>query len=77
MLGFFELLKADKQIKVTEELLANYKAINALLAEACGLALKQIITGRQDVLMTYASFRASGDALMIEEDNDEKLNSKN
>ena len=35
LLGFYELLKADKQIKVTEELLDNYKAINAALAEAC------------------------------------------
>ena len=70
MLEFYELLKADKQIKVTEELLDNYKAINAALAEACGLALKQPITGRQYVLMTAASFRASGHALIIEEEND-------
>ena len=47
LLGFYELLKGDKQIKVTKELLDNYKAINAALAEACGLALKQPITGRQ------------------------------
>ena len=76
LLGFYELLKADKQIKVTEDLLDYYKAINAALAEACGLALKQPITGRQYVLMTDASFRASGYALMIEEENDKKLNSK-
>ena len=75
LLGFYELLKADKQIKVTEELVDNYKAINAALAEACGLALKQPIRGRQNVLMTDASFRASGYALMTEE-NDKKLNSK-
>ena len=54
----------------------HYKAINAALAEACGLALKQLITGRQYVLMTDASFRASGYALMIEEENDKKLISK-
>ena len=76
LLGFYELLKADKQIKVTEELLDNYKSINAALAEACGLALKKPITRRQLVLMTDASFRASGYALMIEEDNDKKLNSE-
>ena len=70
------MLKADKQIKITEELLDHYKAINAALAQACGLALKQPITGRQYVLMTDASFRASGYALMIEENNDKKLNSK-
>ena len=76
LLGFYELLKADKQIKVTEELLDHYKAINTALAEACGLALRQPITGRQYVLMTDASFRASGYALMIEEDSNKKLNSK-
>ena len=76
LLGLYELLKADKQIKVTEELLDHYKAINAALAQACGLALKQPITGRQYVLMTDASFRASGYALMIEEDNDKNSTPK-
>ena len=76
LLRFYELLKADKQIKVTEELLDNYKAISPALAKAFGLALKKPITGRQYVLMTDASFRASRFALMIEEDNDKKLNSK-
>ena len=63
-------------MKITEELLDHYKAINAALSQACGLALKQPITGRQYVLMTDASFRASGYALMIEEENDKKINSK-
>ena len=76
LLGFYKLLKADKQIKVTEELLDNYKAINTALAEACGSALKQLITGRQYVLMTDASVRASGYALMIGEEKDKKVNSK-
>ena len=76
LLGIYELLKADKQIKITEELLDHYKAINAALSQACGLALKQPITGRQYVLLTDASFRASGYALMIEEDNEKKINSK-
>ena len=76
LLGFYELLEADRQIKVTEELLDQYKAINAALAQACGLALRQPITGRQYVLTTDASFRASGYALMTEEDNNKKINSK-
>ena len=76
LLGYYELLKVDKQIKNTEELLDNYKAINAALAEACGLALKQPIAGRQYVLVTDASFRASGYALMIGDENAKKLNSK-
>ena len=72
----YELPKADKQVNVTEDLLDNYKAINAALAEACGLALKQPITGRQYVLMTDVSFRTSGHAVLIEEENNGKLNSK-
>ena len=76
LLGFYELLKADKQIKVPKEPLDHYKAITAALAQACGLALKQPITGRQTNPMTDASFRASGYALMIEENNDKKTNSK-
>ena len=43
---------------ITEELPDNYKATNATLAEAGGMALRQPITGRQYVLMTNASFRA-------------------
>ena len=66
LLEFNELLKADKQIRITEELLENYMAINAALVESCGFALKQPITGRRYVLKTEASFRASGYALMIE-----------
>ena len=52
ILEFYERLKADTQVKVTGELLDNYKAINAASEEACGLALKKPITGRQYVLMT-------------------------
>ena len=76
MLGFFELLKADKQVKVTEELLDHYKAINAALTQAYGLALKQPITRRQYVLMTDPRFRASNYALMIEEDTDKNSTQK-
>ena len=75
LLGFYELLKGDKQIKITDDLLDNYKAIEAALAKACGLALKQPITGRQNVLMTDARFRASGYAIMIKENDEKKLNS--
>ena len=73
---FYELLKANKQMEVTEERLDNYKAINAQLAKACGLARRQPVTGRQYVLMTNTRFRASGYALMIEEGSAKKLNSR-
>ena len=75
MIGMYELLKADAKITTSEELVDNFKAINASLAEACGLALRQPVAGKQYVLMTDASFR-SGYALMIEENDDKKLLSK-
>ena len=76
MIGMYELLKADAKITTSEELVDNVKAINASLAEACVLALRQPVAGKQYVLMTDASFRASGYALMIEENDDKKLLSK-
>ena len=76
MIGMYEILKADAKITISEELVDNFKAINASLAEACGLALRQPVAGKQYVLMTDASFRASGYALMIEENDDKKLLSK-
>ena len=60
MIGMYELLKADAKITISEELVDNFKAINTSLAEACGLALRQPVAGKQYVLMTDASFRASG-----------------
>ena len=72
----YELLKADSKVRISEDLVDNFKEINASLAEACGLALRQPIAGKQYVLMTDASFRASGYALMIEENDERKLLSK-
>ena len=60
MIGMYELLKADAKITISEELVDNFKAINTSPAEACGLALRQPVAGKQYVLMTDASFRASG-----------------
>ena len=74
LIGMYELLKAVS--KISEELVDNFKEIIASLAEACGPALRQLIAGKQYVLMTDASFRASGYALMIEENDERKLLSK-
>ena len=76
LIGMYELLKADSKIRISEKLVDNFKEVNASLAEACGLALRQPIEGKQYVLMTDASFRASGYALMIEENDESKLLSK-
>ena len=71
---FYELLKIDNKITITEDLLDDYKAIKTALTEACGLALKQLIKERQYVIMADASFRTSGYALMIEAKGDKKTN---
>ena len=55
------------------ELVNDFNAINASLAEACGLALRQHIARKHYVLMTDAKFRVSGYAQMIEENDDKKL----
>ena len=56
----YELLKSDAKIVKSEELVNDFKTINASLAEACGLALRQPVAGKQYILMTDASFGASG-----------------
>ena len=73
LIGLYELLKAETKITVSEERIDNFKETNASVAEACGLALRQPIAGKQYVLMTDASFRASGYALMLEENDERKL----
>ena len=76
MIGMYELLKADEKIIISEELVNYFRAINASLAEACGLALRQLVAAKQFVILTDASFSASGYALMIEEKDDKNLLSK-
>ena len=44
----YELLKADSKIRISEELVDNFKEINASLAEARGLALRQPIAVRSN-----------------------------
>ena len=58
---------------ISEELVNDFKTINASLAEACGLALRQPVAGKQYILMTDACFRASGCALIFEEHDEKKL----
>ena len=50
--------------------------VNKALDDACELSLKQPLPGKQLVLMTDASFRSAGYALMIEDDPQQKINSK-
>ena len=73
---FYNLLKAEVPIIITSELEDNFDSIHNALNDACQLALKQPIPGKQLVLMTDASFRSAGYALMIEDNPDQKIQSK-
>ena len=72
---FYKLLKAEVPINITSELKETFHSVNKALSDACQLASKQPIPGKQLVLMTHASFRSAGYALMIEDNPDQ--NQKN
>ena len=73
---FYRLLKTEVPINITSELKETFHSVKKALSDACQLALKQPITGKQLVLMTDASFRSAGYALMIEDNPDQKIQSK-
>ena len=73
---FYKLLKTEVPINITSELKKTFDSVNKALSDACALALKQPIPGKQLVLMTDSSFRSAGYALMIEDNPDEKIQSK-
>ena len=73
---FYKLLKAEVPINITSELKETFDSVNQALSDACQLALKQPIPGKQLVLMTDASFRSAGYALMIEDNPDQKIQTK-
>ena len=63
-------------INITSEFKEKFDSVNKALSDACELALKQPIPGKQLVLMTDASFRSAGYALMIEDNPNQKVQSK-
>ena len=73
---FYKLLKTEEPINTTTELKETFDSVNKALSDACELALKQPIQGKQLVLMTDASFRSAGYALMIENNPNQKIQSK-
>ena len=73
---FYKLLKTEVPINITSELKEIFDEVNGALSDACELALKQPIPGKQLILMTYASFRSAGYALMIEDNPHQKIQSK-
>ena len=70
---FYKLLKTEVPINITSELKETFESVSKALSDACELALKQPIPGKQPVLMTDASFRSAGYALMIEDNPEQKI----
>ena len=73
---FYKLLKTEVSINIASELKETFDSVNKALSDACELALKQPIPGKQLVLMTDASLRSAGYALMIEDNPNQKIQSK-
>ena len=73
---FYKLPKTEVAINITSELKETFHSVNKALSDPWELALKQPIPGKQLVLMTDASFRSAGYALMIEDNPDQKIQSK-
>ena len=72
---FYKLLKAEDPINITSELKETFDSVNKAHSDACQLALKQPIPGKQLVLMADASCRSAGYALMVEDNPDQNIQS--
>ena len=73
---FYKLLKTEVPINITSELKETFDSVKKAPSDACELALKQPIPGKQLFLMTDASFRSARYVLMIEDNADQKIQSK-
>ena len=73
---FCKLLETEVPIIITSELKETFDSVNHALSDACQLALKLPIPGQQLVLVTDASFRSAGYALKIQDNPDQKIQSK-
>ena len=72
LVPFFQLLKKDEKVLVTQELVEQFNEINRDLDRCSQLALKQPLPNKQLVLMTDASFTAAGYAILTEDDPNQK-----
>ena len=73
---FHKLLKMEVPINITSELKETIDSVKKALNDACQIALKQPIPAKQLVLMMDASFRSAGYALKIDDNPDQKIQSK-
>ena len=69
---FYKLLKTEEPINITSELMETFDSVKKALNDACQLALKQPIPGKQLILTTDATFRSARYALMIADNPDQK-----
>ena len=73
---FNKLLKTAVPIDLTPELKETFDSLNQVLSDACELDLKQPIPGKQLVLMADVSFRIAGFTLMIQDNPNQKIQSR-
>ena len=73
---FYSLLRTEEPINTTSELKETFDSVSKALHEACDLALKQPVQGKQLDLMTDACFRSAGYALMFEYNPDQNIQSE-
>ena len=73
---FFKLLKETSKFYVPTNLVEDFINLNKVLENSCQLALKQPLKNKQFIVMSDASFTAAGCAIMIEDDPNQKLQSK-
>ena len=50
----------------------DFREINEALDQCCQLALRQPLPGKQLVVMTDASFQAASDAVLLDDDPNQK-----
>ena len=74
--SFFELLKDTSKFYLPTNLVEDFKNINKLLENPCQLVLKQPLKNKHLIVVSDASFTAAGYAIMIQDDPNQKLQSK-
>ena len=73
---FFKLLKETIKFYISNDLTTNFEKRNKLVLQSYQMALKQPLKDKQFFFMSNTSFTAAGHAIMIEDDPQQKLQSK-
>ena len=73
---FFKLLKETSEMYIPTNLVQDFTNLNKLFENSCQLALRQPLKDKQLIVMSDAISTAAGYAIMIEDDPNQKLQSK-